>query len=345
MTEPTQSRNELIESRINTGVAGALAMSELGVVFRSMAEVMEFAKMMAVSEHAVPMVFRGNPGACLAVAIKAHHLGFEPFSFASKCYLVNDQLAYEGQLIHAIITRRGPFVKRPTVSYSGEGQARKCHVILHMAEPDGDKEYESPELQKINPRKSPLWVSDPDQQLHYYSVRAAARRHCPDVILGMYDPEEMASIAAKDVTPAKPQVDIAAKLATGAAPVATYVERGAPVSTNLDPANGVLFANAPDASTAEAGGDAIATGDAATFFAREAPAEAALAEEAKPDTSGVRHDWALTAEIEEALTHAASAADLTILEAEFEAAISVASEQTRQSIAHMISARREQVSP
>lgn len=328
MTEPTQSRNEMIESRINTGVAGALAMSELGVVFRSMAEVMEFAKMMAVSEHAVPMVFRGNPGACLAVAIKAHHLGFEPFSFASKCYLVNDQLAYEGQLIHAIITRRGPFVKRPTVSYSGEGQARKCHVILHMAEPDGDKEYESPELQKINPRKSPLWVSDPDQQLHYYSVRAAARRHCPDVILGMYDPEEMASIAAKDVTPAKPQVDIAAKLATGAAPVATYVDRGP----------------SPDAATTQAPAPSI-NAAADTFFARETPAEAAPAEEAKPDTSGVRHDWALTAEIEAALANVSNPGELTILEAEFEAAISVASDQTRQSIAHMINGRREEVTP
>lgn len=217
-----QNRNEMIESRIKTEVASTMQMSELGVAFRDMGEIMEFAKMMAVSGPAVPPVFRGEPGACLAVAIKAHALGFEPFSFASKCYFVNEQLAYEGQLIHAIITRRGPFVKRPTVSYSGDGQERRCHVILHMAEPDGDKLYDSPPLKDIKPQNSPLWKSDPDQQLHYYSVRAAARRHTPDVILGMYDVEEMAAIAARDITP---------KSAVGTAALQERLANGAKVTT------------------------------------------------------------------------------------------------------------------
>lgn len=229
MTDTPTNNTELIESRINKDVAAALPMSELGVVFRSMGEIMEFAKMMAVSRAAVPVIFRENPGACLAVCIKAHHLGFEPFSFASKCYFVNEQLAYEAQLINAIIIRRAPFTKRPTLTYEGAGVTRKCIVTLHFKEPDGDMVYESPEIKSITTKNSPLWTSDPDQQLAYYSVRAAARRYCPDVILGMYDQDEMAAIAAKDITPpapaGKPRVDVAAKLAAGKPVEVTVIQQ------------------------------------------------------------------------------------------------------------------------
>src|SRR5690606_11704129 len=41
------------------------------------------------------------------------------------------------------------------------------------------------------PKNSPLWKNDPDQQHSYYSLRAGARRHCPEVILGMFDVDEL----------------------------------------------------------------------------------------------------------------------------------------------------------
>lgn len=301
-----QTRNELIESRINTEVAGALPMSELGVVFRSMGEVMEFAKMMAVSGPAVPPVFRGNPGACLAVAIKAHHLGFEPFSFASKCYFVNEQLAYEGQLIHAIITQRAPFTRRPTVRYSGEGQERRCHVTFHMAEPDGRKRYDSPMLKDIKPQNSPLWKTDPDQQLHYYSVRAAARRHTPDVILGMYDPEEMAMIAAKDITPRSiAKSNISERLKGGEPVVFTQAERHQSEQTSAE------------------GND---TGD--------------FVDVATGEDSGEEHTVDVLSDLEADLAKCASSAEVQVVADEFAAALSMLSSEQQQTADEMLAGRR-----
>lgn len=251
---------ELIEARIDKDIAGNLPMTQLGATFRNMMEVMEFAKMMAVAGPAVPSYLRGNPGACLAVVQQASALGFEPFSFARKCYFVNEQLAYESQLIHAIIIRRAPFTKRPTIAYTGEGPERQCIVTLHMEEPEGDKVYTSPLIKDIKPQNSPLWKTDPDQQLAYYSLRAAARRYVPDVIMGMYDLEEMAAERAKDVTPVtRPRTDIASALAGGSA---TPFAGNGP-SASADPAEEQTPTQQQDAPAAPESGPAIANADPA----------------------------------------------------------------------------------
>ena len=66
--------------------------------------------------------------------------------------------------------------------------------------------YSSPRVGQITPKNSPLWKSDPDQQLCYYSIRAWARRHMPGVLLGIYAVEELQQIVVKDVTPPPPNV-------------------------------------------------------------------------------------------------------------------------------------------
>jgi len=53
-------------------------------------------------------------------------------------------------------------------------------------------------------KNSPLWKSDPDQQLGYYSARSWARRHFPELLLGVYTQEEMAAAPPRDITPQEP---------------------------------------------------------------------------------------------------------------------------------------------
>lgn len=131
-----------------------------------------------------------------------------PFSVANKSYSVNDRLAYESQLIHAVVEARAPLKQRLRKKYAGEGEKRRCTVIGHFKGEVEPIEYESPEFGRITPKNSPLWKSDPDQQLWYYSVRAWARANCPDVLLGIYSADELQDnphiIAehARDVTPA-----------------------------------------------------------------------------------------------------------------------------------------------
>lgn len=159
------------------------------MTFANASDIMEFAKLMSISSLAVPKHLRENPGACLAVTIQASEWRMSPFAVANKSYSVNDRLAYEAQLINAVILRRAPIKGRFKIEYSGEKETRKCKVSVVCL--DGETvEYESPAFGSITVKNSPLWKSDPDQQLFYFSSRSMCRRHFPDVLLGVYTMDE-----------------------------------------------------------------------------------------------------------------------------------------------------------
>jgi hypothetical protein len=198
---------EKIAKRIDRAASRDLMVSDAagGVSFADVAQVMEFGKLMAVAGIAVPKHLRGNPGACVAVCVQAIEWRMSPFAVANKSYSVNDRLAFEAQLIHAVIQQRAPIKGRIKVEFAGEGDSRRCRVWAELRDEPGESvEYISPPFLRITPKNSPLWKSDPDQQLFYFSVRSLCRRHFPDVLLGVFarDEVEDAAPVAGSVRPA-----------------------------------------------------------------------------------------------------------------------------------------------
>jgi hypothetical protein len=155
------------------------------------AQMVEFAQLMSRGGPMIGKPFRESVGACLGILTQAMRWGMDPYSCSQKAYLVNDVIGYEAQLIHAVILKNAPLSKRPRPVYSGSGDTRTCRIIFHVIGEDEPFEYESPPKADIKPQNSPLWKTDPDQQLFYYSVRAGSRRHFPDIIMGIYTPEEL----------------------------------------------------------------------------------------------------------------------------------------------------------
>jgi hypothetical protein len=182
-----------IEGAIDRNVAGSITTSTAagGMSFASMVEVMEFAKVMSIGGVAVPNFLRNNPGACLAVCIQAIEWRMSPFAVANKSYSVNDRLAYESQLVHAVVEQRAPLVGRLRHSFAGEGGKRTCTVWATLKGESEPCSYTSPEFDKITPKNSPLWKTKPDLQLYYNASRDWARMYVPDVILGVYSEDEM----------------------------------------------------------------------------------------------------------------------------------------------------------
>lgn len=173
---------------------------------QNLAEVVRFAEVMCKADIALPKHLRGNAGACMAVALQAMEWDMSPFAVASKSYAVNGQIAYEAQLIAAVVNSRSGIQGRLKYHYEGEGDSLVCTVTGKL---DGEEyAYTSPPFGKITPKNSPLWKTDPEQQLGYYSSRAWARRYTPEVLLGVYDREEIQAYQgpdqAKDVTPKMP---------------------------------------------------------------------------------------------------------------------------------------------
>ena len=198
------ANQQQIEDRIDRQAAGAIAVKGNGatsfaMVPTNMGELMEFAKMMSVSGECIPPVFRNKPGACLAVAMQAFRTGFDPFAVANKAFMVNDRIAYESQYIHSLLNTSGRLQKRLRPFYDGEGPSRRCAVTGMIIGEDEPFEYASPTIGAIPVKNSPLWKTDPDQQLFYYASRAWGRRYLPEVLLGIMSPDELPEMI--DVTP------------------------------------------------------------------------------------------------------------------------------------------------
>jgi len=182
---------------MSTGSTGAK------IAPQNLSEVVKFAEVMCRADIALPKHLRGNAGACMAVALQALDWQMNPFAVASKSYSVNGTIAYEAQLIIAVINTRSGIEGRLEYRFEGESAEKVC---IASGKLEGKiLEVRSPKFKDITPKNSPLWKSDPDQQHCYYTGRAWGRRHTPEVILGVYDRDEVESFTgpdhARDITP------------------------------------------------------------------------------------------------------------------------------------------------
>lgn len=226
-----------IEERIDReAMSGVAVDAEIGgVQFRSVVEVMEFAKLMAISGAAVPRHLRANPGLCLAVTVQALEWRMSPFSVAAKSYVAtqagDERLAYESQLVHAVIEARAPLKGRLRYEITGEGDERRCRVWGTFKGETEPHEYTSETLATLREGRgrndrgavkgSPLWDKQPEVQLFYSASRQWCRIYAPDVLLGIYTPDELGG-EVKDVSPApkeeKPLSALAQRLAANKTP-------------------------------------------------------------------------------------------------------------------------------
>lgn len=172
-------------------------------------KMMSVANVMASSKVTVPQHFRNSTGDCLAVVMQAMQWKMNPFAVAQKTHLVNGTLGYEAQLVNAVIQTSGSITGRFHYEYQGDGATLSCRVGAVIA---GESEITWGEWLKssdVTTKNSPLWKTNPKQQLGYLQVKNWARLYCPGAILGVYTPDELdQSLPAqgeKDITPASQQ--------------------------------------------------------------------------------------------------------------------------------------------
>src|SRR5262252_8817293 len=99
-----------------------------GVEFKNMAEIMDAAKLMAVSGPIIPRWLQGNVGGCWAIIMQSIEWGLSPLAVASQSYEVSGVVRYMSQLIHALVEARAPIRQRLRGEYTGEGDTRVCSI-------------------------------------------------------------------------------------------------------------------------------------------------------------------------------------------------------------------------
>lgn len=178
-----------------------------------MNQLVRFAELMAQSKATVPQHLAGKPADCLAVTMQAAQWGMNPYSVAQATHLVNGTLGYEAKLVNAVVSSSSLLASRLNYRWDGDwskvnGKTDKSPSLTVTVSAVIKGEAEPRELTismaQAGVRNSPLWEQDPRQQLAYLCVKRWARLHAPDVLLGVYTPDELQEAAPRverDITP------------------------------------------------------------------------------------------------------------------------------------------------
>lgn len=180
-------------------------------------QLVRFADLMAQSKATVPAHLAGKPADCLAVTMQAAQWGMNPFAVAQKTHVVNGALGYEAQLVNAVVSSSSLLATRLNYRWEGDwskvsGKTDKSPNLTVTVWATLKGETEPRELTismaQAGVRNSPNWEVDPRQQLAYLCTKRWARLHAPDVLLGVYTPDELEESlprVERDITP--PAVD------------------------------------------------------------------------------------------------------------------------------------------
>ncbi|NHN85770.1 hypothetical protein GOB93_14125 [Acetobacter musti] len=165
---------------------------------------MQLAKAMSAAKM-VPQHLQGSPGDCLMVIEQAMRWQMSPFAVAQATAVVRGKMTFEGKLIAAAVQTSGVLEGRLNYEFAGSGDNRKITVIGHIR---GEKSPRTVDVVlKDAKTDNQWWTKTPDQMLSYHGARVWARRHVPEVMLGVYAPEEFDSAPPHhetvDVTPAQ----------------------------------------------------------------------------------------------------------------------------------------------
>lgn len=209
-------------------------------------QMMAVAEVMAVGMATVPQHLRKNKGDCLAVVMQATQWRMNPFAVAQKTHVVNGTLGYEGQLVNAVINTMSPTKDRLNYEWFGQWEKVIGKFVERTSKKKVDEDtgeplkYRAPNwtledeqglgirvwatmkgedkprelvllLAQCRVRNSPLWADDPRQQIAYLAVKRWSRLHCPDVLLGVYTPDELQEVGtAREIDPDSGEIKPAA---------------------------------------------------------------------------------------------------------------------------------------
>ena len=145
-----------------------------------------------------PKHLRGNSPTetlanCIRVVNQAIRWELDPFAVADESYVIHGRLGFQGKLVAAVINTRADLVGGLAYEFTGSGDDRTVTVsgIRH--------DWEEPRSVDLSVRQAQteneMWRRDPDQKLVYSGAIRWARRHCPEIVLGVLTDDDVDLIA------------------------------------------------------------------------------------------------------------------------------------------------------
>ena len=135
------------------------------------------------------------------VIMQAFRWKIDPAVCMAHSYELRGRLGYEGKLVAAIVNTRGGIEGRLKYDHKGSGKDR---TVIVSGKFKGETEIRTVELtykdavtRDKQGKEKEAWTRDPDQKLCYGGATKWARRHCPEVIAGVYIEDDLDRIEAE----------------------------------------------------------------------------------------------------------------------------------------------------
>lgn len=127
---------------------------------------------------------------CLLIVNQSMRWRFDPFAVAAESYVVGGKLGYQGKLIAAVVHTRSNIKGRLKATYnSARGDA--LEVTISGTFTDEDEVRTITMTVGEGKTSNGMWTKDPQQKLWYSGVTKWARRHCPEVVMGVLTDDDI----------------------------------------------------------------------------------------------------------------------------------------------------------
>jgi hypothetical protein len=167
--------------------AAPLSRPMQGLIPATLKEAMQLADVMA-GARLVPVALQKSAPDCLMVIQQAVRWQMDPFAVAQECSVIQGKLMYSGKLVAAVINVRGNLEERLSFAYTGK-DAERTITVSGRLRGEGSSRTATVTLKDARTANT-QWSKQPDQQLMYHGTRVWARRHMPEMMLGVFSPEE-----------------------------------------------------------------------------------------------------------------------------------------------------------
>ena len=177
------------------GSKAVAVYAHAALVPANMTEATKLAEIMA-SAKLVPMGLQKSPADCLQVVLQAVRWNMDAFAVAQECSVIQGKLMHSGKLVAAVVNTRGNLIRRLSFEYTGAERSPERTIIV-SGQLQGEAEPRTVKVTlKSAKTTAKVWDTQPDQQLMYHGARVWARRHTPELMLGVYSPEEFDDVRA-----------------------------------------------------------------------------------------------------------------------------------------------------
>lgn len=136
---------------------------------------------------------------CFRVVNQALRWGFDPFAIVDETYMVGGKLGYQGKLVAAVVNAKAGLKSRLRYEFTGQGANLTVRVVGVF---QGETEERDIFLRVADAQTdNQMWRKDPEQKLIYSGVVKWARRHCPEVVMGVITDDDLERMALNDEKP------------------------------------------------------------------------------------------------------------------------------------------------